>query len=84
MAAEHLVDVRDLEPPGPFEQVLTVLRRLPPGDHVLMLHRREPLPLYAALAPMGFAHRTMRDGPDAFRIYIWRRDDAPPALPERP
>jgi uncharacterized protein (DUF2249 family) len=76
VVVEHVVDARGLEPPEPLERVLAALRELRPGENVLMRHRREPLPLYAMLDAMGFVHRTLRDRPAEFRIWIWRSDDA--------
>jgi uncharacterized protein (DUF2249 family) len=52
------LDVRDLAPPEPLERVLDALADLPPGDRLLVHHRREPFPLYDLLRRMGYAWRT--------------------------
>lgn len=75
-ARERIVDVRDLEPPGPLQNALAAARSLRPGEYVALLHRREPLPLFAMLAQLGMCHRTIRGGDVPFRVLIWRRDDA--------
>ncbi len=78
---ERIVDVRDEEPPRPFELVIAALRTLADGEYISMLHRREPMPLYAVLAEMGCAHRTIHDYAIAgesvpVRVLIWRQTDA--------
>lgn len=78
---ERIVDVRWAEPPQPLHAVLEAVQRLRPGECVVMLHRREPLPLYAMLAGIGCAYRTSHDVIVAgehvpVRVLIWRADDS--------
>jgi hypothetical protein len=57
---------------------MAAVSELTPGEYLCMRHRREPFPLYEALAEMGFAYR-VRDGVHTrYEILIWRADD--PAL----
>jgi hypothetical protein len=79
MSRARIVDVQDLEPPRPMQVVLDALRALGPDEHLLMRHRREPLPLYPMLVELGFAHRTRRTAAGRFEIRIWRAGEAEPA-----
>ena len=65
------LDVRDLEPPEPFQQALAVLAVLKPGETLRMLHHREPFPLYAMLDERGFSHRTAQLADGSYEILIW-------------
>jgi hypothetical protein len=74
----RFVDVSELEPPRPMEVALAQLRGLAPGEHLVLAHRREPVPLYALLGPMGFQHRVRPGRHTAFEIVIWRADEPSP------
>jgi uncharacterized protein (DUF2249 family) len=50
----HRLDVSDLPPPEPLERALDALAELPVGDRLLLLHRRQPFPLYDLLRRMGY------------------------------
>ena len=65
------LDVRDLEPPEPFQQALAALAALKPGERLRMLHRREPFPLYVMLNERGFSHRTTQLADGSYEILIW-------------
>ncbi len=43
---EITLDVRDLEPPEPYERATEVLLKLEPGQYVRMISRRRPRLLY--------------------------------------
>lgn len=65
-----LVDARGLDPPEPFERVLTVLTQRERHQRVRLLLHREPFPLYDILRQMGLAHST-RQWPDgSYEILI--------------
>ncbi len=66
------IDVRELAPPGPFEVALQAIAELGGDDELVLLHRREPFPLYDVLADLGFTHHVERLEGD-FRIVIRRR-----------
>jgi hypothetical protein len=51
---DHRLDVADLPPPEPLERTLDALAMLPPGDRLLLHHRRQPYPLYDLLGRMGY------------------------------
>lgn len=72
---ERLLDVSELEPCEPLERSLDAVDELGPGDHLRVLHRREPFPLYRILTERGFAHRTVPGERTAFEIFIWRAGD---------
>jgi uncharacterized protein (DUF2249 family) len=74
---EVVLDVSALEPPEPLERVLGALEDLPEGNHLRVLHRREPFPLYDLLRRMGYAWETT-GGDGRFEILIWPRDSAGP------
>jgi Uncharacterized conserved protein (DUF2249) len=73
---EQILDVSGLEPPEPLEHSLSAVEDLGPGDHLRILHRREPFPLYGILDARGFAHRTLPGSQTAFEILVWRVGDA--------
>ncbi len=66
------LDVRDLEPPEPFQRALDALAMLQPGRQLRMLHHREPFPLYAILHERGFTHRTTQLTDGSYEVLIWR------------
>lgn len=81
MRPRHL-DVRDLAPPEPMVRALAALTALAADEYLLLIHRREPLPLYDLLARMGWRHRVHAAAPDRFEIQIWRESGpAPVAAP---
>lgn len=75
-ARERILDVSDLEPPEPLEQVLSALDDLGDGEFLHMLHRREPLLLYPELDRRGFRYLTILDRHYACEVYIWRDGDS--------
>jgi uncharacterized protein (DUF2249 family) len=79
MAAEHLIDVRELAAPEPLQRILPAIDALGAGEFLHVVHRREPNCLYQLLEELGFAHRDLALG-SRFDIWIWRRDDSLAAL----
>lgn len=73
MGREILVDARGLEPPEPFEKVMEAICDMQPGDTVLMLLEREPVPLYRVLDRNGYAHQTTCRDDGVFEIRITQR-----------
>ena len=51
---DHRLDVSDLPAPEPLERALDALATLPPGDRLLLCHRRQPYPLFDLLQRMGY------------------------------
>lgn len=52
----HL-DVAELAMPEPMRQILLALAVLSPGQCLIIHHRKNPTPLYAKLATLGFVYR---------------------------
>lgn len=65
------IDVSELEPPEPMEQILALVQQLKAGQLLRVRHRREPFPLYPLLEQAGYKHCCIRSGTEAFLIYIW-------------
>lgn len=76
MAAELILDVRELEPPEPLQRVLAAVEKLQPGERIRMLHHREPCLLYPLLDQRGCNYRLAVGNEDYYEILIWRADDA--------
>ena len=72
---EQLLDVSDLEPCEPLQQSLEAVRGLDAGDYLLLIHRREPHPLFEMLEQMGFRWHSRANGDSRYEIFIWRADD---------
>ena len=65
------IDVSELEPPEPMERILARLQQLQPGQLIRIRHRREPFPLYPMLEQAGYKYCCIKQGTEAFLIYIW-------------
>ena len=65
------LDVSELEPPEPMEQIFARLYELQDGQLLRVRHRREPYPIYPLLAEAGFEYCCVQIGREAFLIYIW-------------
>jgi uncharacterized protein (DUF2249 family) len=72
---EQYLDVSMLEPCEPLERILAAIDKLPDGDYIRVIHRREPHPLYPMLEKAGFVWRIEPGGPSEFQLFIWRRED---------
>ncbi|OGI69019.1 MAG: hypothetical protein A2W18_13790 [Candidatus Muproteobacteria bacterium RBG_16_60_9] len=81
---ERVLDVSDLPPPEPLEQVTAALGNLAPGDYLRILHRREPLLLYPWLEEHGFVWSTQPGETTSFEIFIWRRSEEQPTIVATP
>ena len=75
MPEEIFLDVRDLEPPEPFERATEALLDLQPGQYLKLIIPRQPRLLYPWLAEHGFLEHTSEVRDDLFEIYIWRESD---------
>ena len=69
---ERLLDVRELDPPEPFEQALAALLDLGPDERLRLRIHREPFPLYALLRREGYRVETLPDAAGHFDILIAR------------
>ncbi len=70
-----LVDVCELEPPGPLETVLEAVQHYQTGQPICMRHRREPCSLFSILKNQEFSYKVFERRDDFFEILIWRSDD---------
>ena len=69
----QVIDARDLEPPEPFVQTMESLDLLVPGDNIRLLLRREPFPLYRALALNGFEWKTTHASDGTVEVLMWHK-----------
>lgn len=76
MSVEEItLDMREMEPPEPFELATSTLRELQPGQYVHMISARRPIMLYPWLQERGFSEDTRQRGEDLFDIFIWAAAD---------
>jgi uncharacterized protein (DUF2249 family) len=74
MVREEVLDVRNLEPPEPFERVMDALDRLGADGRLKVVIDRRPVPLFRALERNGFAYREAAGRDALLEITIWRRE----------
>jgi hypothetical protein len=72
---EILLDASALEPPEPLQRALQILHELSPGQHLRMLHRRLPYPLFDSCQQLGIDHRHFGGPQSTWTILFWRSDD---------
>ncbi len=72
---EITLDVREMEPPEPYELATSTLRKLQPGQYVRMISVRRPIMLYPWLEERGFSQDTRQRQAELFDIYIWASSD---------
>jgi len=68
----RVLDVRDLPPPEPFENIMRTLQQLPADETLQVLIHREPFPLYEALQNSGYAWQATALADGSFKILIAR------------
>lgn len=68
----HVLDVRGLPPPEPFEMILGALQKLEAGECLDVQIHREPLPLYELLPGAGYVWQTTQAEDGSFLIRIRR------------
>ncbi|MCB1960956.1 MAG: DUF2249 domain-containing protein [Rhodocyclaceae bacterium] len=74
-----IVDARQMVPPEPMEHTLDALDALQPGQEVLLIIPRQPVPLYDVLRNNGYAYRVENgSGDDAGLFYIHIRQISAP------
>jgi uncharacterized protein (DUF2249 family) len=69
--AERVIDGRSMEPPEPFVQTMEALDTITPGQKILLIVGREPIPLYRALELNGFSWQTERLQDGSVEVLIW-------------
>ena len=76
----EMIDVRKLT--GNFlPMVLKKAETLPAGEGICVIQSFEPLPLYSALADMGFDHLTERASDNEYRVYFHRTEEKELIIP---
>ncbi len=75
MEQERVLNVSELEPPGPMEKILEAIETLTPGHYLRILHSREPFPLYTLLDEYGYRHCIREGKQTLFEIFVWRKND---------
>lgn len=65
-----VIDARNMEPPEPFERVMSALDALGPGEVIKLMIYREPTPLYRVLRQNGYRHRTAFSSAGYFEVEI--------------
>ncbi len=73
VSAERVIDGRSMESPEPFVQTMEALDTIKPGQKVLLIVGREPIPLYRALELNGFSWQTERLPNGSVEVLIWHR-----------
>jgi uncharacterized protein (DUF2249 family) len=68
---EIILDVRDLEPPEPYELATAALGVLQPGQYIRMISPRKPRLLYPWLEERGYCQVSRERSEDLYEIYIW-------------
>ncbi len=65
------IDARGLDPPEPSERVIDALTTLQPGDEILLVLDREPVPLYRFLVKNQYRYHTTRFDDGRCEVQIW-------------
>lgn len=73
---EIILDVRELEPPEPYERATATLEKLRLGQYVRMISPRIPRLLYPWLKEHGFSESSRERRDDLYEVFIWIEDDA--------
>ena len=71
--ADMVIDGRNMEPPEPFVQTMEALDAIKPGQKVLLLLGREPIPLYRALELNGISWQTERTAEGTVEVLMWHK-----------
>jgi uncharacterized protein (DUF2249 family) len=68
---EREVDVRWLQPPEPFERIVSELTNLQRGERLRVLIHREPVPLLDMLRENRYGYEVEPQEDGTFAITIW-------------
>ena len=71
--AERVIDGRSMEPPEPFVQTMEALDAIAPGQRVLLILGREPIPLYRTLELNGYSWQTERTPEGTVEVLMWHK-----------
>lgn len=67
------IDVRELPPPEPMTNILSALAQLEKNTTLLVIHNRQPFPLYEKLVQAGWVYHCQNIKDDLFHISIYRQ-----------
>ena len=70
-----IIDCSNLFPPEPMEVILEAVELLKADEAILMLHRKEPLPLYKKLEERHCRFEVKIINQDSVQILIWKIDN---------
>lgn len=68
----NIIDCRELFPPEPMERVLEAVESLGDDNAILMVHRKEPIPLYPKLEERNCVHETKTTDDGTVHVLIWK------------
>ena len=72
---EITLDVSALEPPQPMTEILLAMAQLQKQQYLIVIHRREPFPLFEKLETAGWLYVCMSISVECFHIYIYKQTD---------
>jgi hypothetical protein len=72
---EKFLDASEMQPPVPFEQALSLLAELQPGEYLRMAHRMIPYPLFDYCNERKLAYRVQPGETARYDILIWHEQD---------
>lgn len=75
MTSVITLDVSELEPPQPMQEICRTLASLQHGQLLHVRHRREPVPLFAILEQQQFDFRHRKESEGRHHIWIWHKGD---------
>ena len=67
-----VVDCRELSHPEPMIRILEAVAAMEDNKPVLMIHRREPFPLYPKLEERNCSYQTKISEDGTVQILIWK------------
>jgi TusA-related sulfurtransferase len=71
--ADKVIDARNMEPPEPFVRTMEALDEIGPGQRVLLIVGRDPLPLYRALELNRVACQTQYNDDGTVEVLMWHK-----------
>lgn len=70
-----LLDVREFDHPVPLEMTVDAFKKLTGNEVLLMIHRREPTPLFEIILKNGGKYRSTQIEEGLWHIFITRDTD---------
>ncbi|MCX6072830.1 MAG: DUF2249 domain-containing protein [Campylobacterales bacterium] len=66
------LDVQEFDHPVPLEMTIDAFKKLTGSEVLLMIHRREPIPLFEIITKNGGFYRSMQVNENLWHIFITR------------